>query len=94
MSDKPYIDEKLNNWSFVRTFKHDVLSEELVWHRDEMGRFITVLEGNGWEFQFDNGLPKKLHKGDRFYIPPKTFHRIKRGTTDLLIKVEEFNEVS
>ena len=44
MVDKPYIDEKLNNWAFVRTFKHDVLSEELVWHRDENGRFIEVLE--------------------------------------------------
>lgn len=87
------MDEKLNNWTFVRTFKHDVLSEELVWHRDERGRFITVLEGNGWEFQFDNGLPKKLYRGDRFYIPPKTFHRIKRGNTDLIIKVEEFDGI-
>ena len=60
--DKPYLDEKLNNWTFLRTFKHDVLSEELVWHRDEKGRYIEVLEGSGWEIQFDNGLPKRLHK--------------------------------
>ena len=93
MEGKPYTDEKLNICSFVRTFKHDVLSEELVWHRDERGRFITVLEGSGWEFQFDNGLPKKLLKGDRFYIPPRIFHRIKRGTSDLVIKVEESNGI-
>ena len=88
--DKPYLDEKLNNWTFLRTFKHDVLSEELVWHRDEKGRYIEVLEGSGWEIQFDNGLPKRLHKGDHLFIPTKTFHRIKRGTTDLKLKIEEF----
>lgn len=88
--DKPYTDEKLNTWSFIRTFKHDVLTEELAWHRDEIGRYITVLEGEGWEFQFDEKLPKKLHKGDRFFIPAKTFHRIKRGKTDLKVKIEEF----
>ena len=93
MGDKPYIDEKLNNWTFLRTFKHDVLSEELVWHRDEKGRYIEVLEGKGWEIQFDNGLPKKLKKGDHLFIPAKTFHRIKRGTTDLKLKIEEFEDL-
>ena len=88
--DKPYIDEKLNSYEFLRTFKHDVIADELVWHRDENGRYITVMEGSGWEIQFENGLPKKLHKGDRFFIPAKTFHRIKRGNTDLKIKIEEF----
>ena len=93
MSDKPYIDEKLNIWSFVRTFRHDVLSEELVWHRDQKGRYVEVLEGNGWEFQLDNKLPKKLHKGDYLFIPAKTFHRIKRGTTDLKLKIEEIDAI-
>lgn len=86
----PYTDKKLNNWSLVRTFKSDVLTEELLWHRDENTRFITVLEGEGWEVQFENQLPKKLHKDDRFLIPAKTYHRIKRGKTDLKIKIEEF----
>ena len=94
MVDKPYIDEKLNTWTFVRTFKHDVLSEELVWHRDEKGRYIEVIEGSGWEIQYDDRLPRKLIKGDHFFIPAKTFHRIKRGTTDLKLKIEEFDEIS
>ena len=88
--DKPYTDEKLNTWSFIRTFKNDVLTEELAWHRDENGRYITILEGEGWEIQVDDRLPKRLHKGDRFFIPAKTFHRIKRGKSDLKIKIEEF----
>ncbi len=90
---EPYIDEKLNTWIFVRTFKRDVLTEELVWHRDRRGRYIEVLEGTDWELQFDNRLPKKLYKGDRIFIPARTFHRIKRGTTDLKLKIEEFDEI-
>jgi len=93
VNNKPYDDQEINNWSFIRVFKHDVLNEELVWHRDEKGRYVEILEGSGWEIQFENGLPKKLYKGDRFFIPAKTFHRIKRGKTDLKIKVEEFEDL-
>jgi len=93
MNREPYIDEKLNNSSFSRTFKHDVLSEELVWHRDRKDRFIEVLEGTGWEIQFDNNLPKVLNKGDQFFIPSEFYHRIKRGTTDLKLKIEELDAV-
>lgn len=90
--ENPYIDEKLNTYSFIRTFKKDVLDDELKWHRDEKGRYVEVLEGSGWEIQFDNKLPKRLYKGDKLYIPAKTFHRIKRGRTDLVLKIEEFEE--
>ena len=93
MTGKSYIDEKLNTCSFVRIFKCDILNEELVWHRDKKDRFIEVLEGIGWEFQFENKLPKELYKGDRLFIPARTFHRIKRGTTDLKLKIEEFDGI-
>lgn len=84
-----YIDEQLNKSSFVRTFKHDVLIEELVWHRDEKDRYIEVIEGSGWEVQYENKLPIPLIKGDKFFIPAKTYHRIKRGKNDLTVKIEE-----
>lgn len=86
---KPYIDENLNNGIFVRTFNKDVLSEELVWHRDEKDRFITVLEGEGWEIQLDNELPEELKKGDKLFIAARTYHRIKRGKSDLKLEIEE-----
>ena len=89
VNDKPYEDQELNSWSFIRTFKRDMLNEELVWHRDRNGRFIEILEGDNWEIQFDDKLPNKLQKGDKFFIPAKTYHRIKRGNSDLKIKVEE-----
>ena len=88
--ENPYIDEKLNNYSFIRTFKKDVIIDELKWHRDHNGRYIEVLEGSGWELQLENQLPRKLLKGDRLFIEKETYHRIKRGTTDLVLKIEEF----
>lgn len=90
--DIPYKEERINSSSMIRTFKHDVLIEELVWHRDRKSRSITVLEGDGWEFQFDNQLPVKLNQGDKFFVPAKTYHRIKRGVTDLIVRIEEFEE--
>ena len=86
----PYTDEKLNNKSFLRTFSKDVLSEELVWHRDKSNRIVTVLEGEGWKIQLDNEFPRVLKVGEEIVIPAYTFHRIKRGTTDLKLKIEEY----
>ena len=85
----PYLDQKLNNKEFIRTFSKDVLSEELAWHRDKNNRIITVLEGEGWEIQFDNDLPRPLEIGEELVISAYTYHRIKRGTTDLVLKIEE-----
>ena len=88
--ENPYIDKKLNTYSFIRTFKKDAVNDELKWHRDHNGRYIEVLEGSGWELQLENQLPRKLLKGDRLFIEKETYHRIKRGTTDLVLKIEEF----
>ena len=85
----PYIDHKLNNGKILRTFSKDVLSEELSWHRDRNNRIVEVVEGEGWEIQFEDRLPEPLEKGKEYVIPAYTFHRIKRGTTDLVIKIEE-----
>ena len=51
----PFTDELVNEW-FERTFDEDVAEEEMVWHRDKRDRTITVLEGEGWMFQFDNQM--------------------------------------
>jgi len=86
----PYLDEKLNNKAFIRTFPKYVQAEELVWHRDKKNRIITVIQGEGWEIQFDNELPRTLVIGEELVIPAYTFHRIKRGTDDLRLKIEEY----
>ena len=85
----PYVDKKLNNREILRTFDKNVLSEELVWHRDRNNRIVEVLGGEGWEIQLEDRLPELLEKGREYVIPAYTFHRIKRGTTDLKLRIEE-----
>ena len=74
----------------IRTFSSDVLTEELVWHRDKANRIITVLEGAGWCFQRDNELPIPLNPGDTLDIRAYEYHRITKGKTDLKIKIKEY----
>ena len=85
----PYEQKNLNNGVFLRTFSKDVLSEELIWHRDHNDRIVEVLEGENWEIQFENKLPQTLKVGEEYVIPAYTYHRIKRGTTDLVVRIQE-----
>jgi len=85
---KPY-KEVLNNNSRVREFKVNTPNKELVWHRDKKDRYVTILEGEGWHFQLDNELPLELRKRDVIFIPKHQYHRVIKGKTDLLIKIEE-----
>ena len=85
---KPY-KEVLNNNSRIREFKVNTPNKELVWHRDEKDRHVTVLEGEGWHFQLDNELPLELRKKDVIFIPKQKYHRVLKGKTNLVIKIEE-----
>lgn len=76
-----------NDNSVTRIFSPDIKSEELVWHRDKEDRIVEVLQSDGWEFQMDDELPIELKKGMVLTIPKETYHRIKRGSNDLIIKI-------
>ena len=65
----PYV-----NKGNIRTFSKDVNKLELVWHQDVEDRDIEVLEGKGWEMQFDNELPFEIKKGDRIFITEGRIH--------------------
>ena len=60
----------------IRTFSKDVDPMELIWHMDDEDRDIEILEGKGWQMQFDNELPFELVKGDRIFITKHRIHRI------------------
>lgn len=93
MSGKlPYFEKKLNTNCSLRIFSKESLVEELVWHRDKKDRIVDIVEGEGWEFQFDNDLPFTLKKGDSLYIPAYCYHRVRRGKTDLTVKITEVAE--
>jgi quercetin dioxygenase-like cupin family protein len=83
---KPYIEEKKDGY-IIREFSQNTPSLEFVWHRDKEDRHIEVIDGEGWEMQFDNELPFELVKGDRIFITEGRIHRILKGTTDLKIRI-------
>lgn len=90
MRDNPYTDKKLSEGSFLREFSELTESEELVWHRDHKDRYVTVVEGKGWQLQFDNRLPANLNEGDTVLIPKNTYHRLHKGSTKLVVEINEF----
>ena len=73
--------------SNIRNFSKNVKKLELVWHKDDEDRDIEILEGKGWQMQFDDELPFELVKGDHIFITKHRIHRIHKGTTDLKIKI-------
>lgn len=86
---KPFADTKICDGMWIREFSPDESSEDYVWHRDCESRYITVLDGCGWMFQFDNELPFFINKGDDLFVPRMMYHRIIPGTTSLRIKIDE-----
>ena len=81
--------ETLNGNYVIRTFNKDVHDDELVWHRDINHRFVEIIECNDWKLQFDNQVPKKLKVGKKIFIPAMKYHRIIKGSTDLVVRIQE-----
>lgn len=87
MEDLPF-DEINEGNKKIRVFSENTESDELKWHRDREDRLVTVLEGQGWEIQMDNELPKKLEVSQKFLIPEGVYHRIIKGQGDLKVSIE------
>ena len=73
--------------SNIRSFSKNVKKLELVWHKDDEDRDIEILEGKGWQMQFDDELPFDLVKGDHIFIKRHRINRIHKGITDLKIRI-------
>ena len=85
----PFEEEKIDEYNFIRTFPADVDEMDLIWHADKEYRIITVLEGNGWKFQFDEELPIKMRKGKSISILKGRIHRVIKGNGPLVIKLQK-----
>ena len=84
ISGKPFEDD-----GDIRTFYSNVDSDQLVWHRDLEDRKVTVLEGEGWQFQFNGSLPIELVEDRTFMIPRDMYHRVIKGKTRLVLRIEK-----
>ena len=90
---RPYTEELLAKHGTsekyrVRTFDQAQEDRELIWHRDEETRRVTVLSGDGWKLQLDNEVPKPLIIGKRYAIPRMVYHRVIKGERNLVVKIE------
>ena len=71
-----------------RTFDVNVDESELVWHRDLKNRCVHVLSGTGWQLQMDDKLPVNLMIGQDYYITKNTYHRVIKGDSNLVVRIE------
>ena len=92
---KPYKENKNGN-IIKRVFDTNVNSSELTWHQDHEDRIVIPINENDWKLQFDNGLPIELSKNGEYFIPKNTFHRVIKGSTELVVEIIEtkFDEES
>ena len=87
---KPYSEEKNGN-IVRRTFSSDIYEHELTWHRDHEDRIVKVISETDWMIQFDNELPKRLGINEEIKIPKNTYHRVIKGSGDLVVEITETN---
>ena len=85
---RPFKQITISEGVFIREFSGDVDTEELVWHRDQEDRLITVTESAGWQIQRDNEMPVEMKAGDQFFIPALEWHRVIKGDGSLMIEVD------
>ena len=85
VTGRPYSEIKENGY-IIREFSQDTPSYELVWHRDKEDRIVQAINDTDWLFQLDNDIPRRLLK-DKLFIPKETYHRLVKGTGDLVVKI-------
>lgn len=87
MTRLPFEEEKCGEVR-LRTFSAETDPDELVWHRDDEDRTVSVVEADGWYFQKDGELPKLMAPGDTLYVRRHEWHRvIMRKSTRLVVEI-------
>jgi hypothetical protein len=87
--DLPFEEVKENGIK-TRLFKENINSGELKWHFDKQDRKVKVVKSNNWMLQMDNDIPKPLKEGQTIFIPKGVYHRVIKGSGDLIVKIKEF----
>jgi quercetin dioxygenase-like cupin family protein len=62
---------------------------ELSWHTDGATRFMQVLEGVGWKFQFKDEPAREVGPGTSIHINKNSIHKLIKGSTDLKVRIVE-----
>ena len=84
---QPYTDLEVTDQYIIREFSQNIDPIELMWHRDDEERTLEVIGETDWMFQLDNQLPTLMK--DRIFIPRHEWHRVIKGTNNLLVKIHK-----
>ena len=91
--ENPYNEERDEFGVIKRTFYETTDSDEFVWHKDKKDRLVTPVTETDWMIQFDNELPRKMVIGESIEIPKESYHRVIKGSGDLIVEIEEFDSI-
>ena len=83
----PYIDIEVTDKYIIREFSENIDPIELMWHRDNENRTVEILGETNWKLQLDNQLPTYMN--EPIYIPRHLYHRVIKGTGNLLLKIHK-----
>ena len=84
---KPYTDIEVTDKYIIREFNENIDPIEMLWHRDLEDRTIEILGETDWKIQLDNQLPTSMNQP--IYIPKHLYHRVIKGTGNLLLKIHK-----
>ena len=84
---KPYKDIEITDTYIIREFDENIDPIELMWHRDNENRTVEILGETNWKLQLDNQLPTSMN--EPIYIPSHLYHRVIKGTGNLLLKIHK-----
>ena len=83
-------EENKDEGVYIRKFSNSVDESELVWHRDKEDRIVESIGDTDWMIQLDNQLPISLT--DRVYIPKEIYHRVIKGSGELIVKIKKLGD--
>ena len=84
--------EKIKGVYNYRTFGSELAENELKWHFDLEDRVVVCEHDTNWLIQMDNQLPELIIKNKEYFIQKGEYHRIIKGTGDLIVKVLKLSE--
>ena len=88
MREFPFEEIKITENKVIRIFDAENTSHsELIWHKDREDREITVEKSKDWHLQLENEVPVRLEKGQTYFIPAFTWHRLIMGKKKLVVEI-------
>lgn len=93
VNDLPFSEKTISEDGavFLRIFKSEVFSDDLLWHWDDEDRTIKTLKKTDWLFQFDNELPIRIDR--EIKIRKGVWHRLIKGTGQLELIIEKHKDI-